>query len=80
MKRNDTKYFLMLGTVQTAIDAAKNCLNREQDRLDGRSLWRPGRRPKIWTAKLAGQSIDASRNLRSKHISENNFLKKSYIF
>ncbi|RNA07632.1 hypothetical protein BpHYR1_013125 [Brachionus plicatilis] len=30
----------MLGTVQTAIDAAKNFLIREQDRIDGRPLWR----------------------------------------
>ncbi|RNA34880.1 hypothetical protein BpHYR1_024636 [Brachionus plicatilis] len=50
-------FYKMLGTVQTAIDAAKNFLNRDQDRLDGRPLWRPGRRPKIWTAKLAGQKF-----------------------
>ncbi|RNA31774.1 hypothetical protein BpHYR1_054488 [Brachionus plicatilis] len=34
-----TRYFMsnnVLGTVQTAIDAAKNFLNRETDRLDGR--------------------------------------------
>ncbi|RNA11935.1 hypothetical protein BpHYR1_032486 [Brachionus plicatilis] len=30
----------MLGTVQTAIDAAKNFLNHEQDRLDGRLEFR----------------------------------------
>ncbi|RNA23319.1 hypothetical protein BpHYR1_016235 [Brachionus plicatilis] len=46
----------VLGTVQTAIDGAKKFLNREQDRLDGRPLWMLGRRPKIWTAELAGQN------------------------
>ncbi|RNA26779.1 hypothetical protein BpHYR1_015900 [Brachionus plicatilis] len=30
-------HVLVLGTVQTSIDAAKNFLNRKQDRLDGRT-------------------------------------------
>ncbi|RNA23298.1 hypothetical protein BpHYR1_042401 [Brachionus plicatilis] len=29
-----------------------------------RPLWRPGRRPKIWTAELAGQNIDGQPNLK----------------
>ena len=27
-------------------------------------IWRPGRRPKIWTAKLAGQVLDGRPNVR----------------
>ncbi|RNA44205.1 hypothetical protein BpHYR1_010309 [Brachionus plicatilis] len=56
---------LVLGTVQTAIDAAKNFLNREQDRLDGQTggqkfrpltfFGRPTQRSKFLAADLAAK-------------------------
>ncbi|RNA37876.1 hypothetical protein BpHYR1_007214 [Brachionus plicatilis] len=44
-------FLLVLGTVQTAIDAAKNFLNREQDRLDGRDLYKFFTADFIWPPK-----------------------------